>query len=499
MIDSRVEAHDRNQFEVKLDYTTDAEAKRDRYRVEAYFFIPRSLGVNPHTYSRAHFYSDVQAYIRFKTPEFTFQDLLDPNNDRSPFNRLRGELSQNGCFEGDVAQLSQEFKLLGCILRARIQDRAGSIQAQLAKFGGSGDLESSVDRLVTELGDSLRTLRSLNLEHAPQRLREAFAYVDEYLSLVCEMHLTHLVQSMDRSSRLGDRFQKTRERLTVMLLAERSHRCAKNYLTVLEEGSEEHFVYRQGMLKKYVMSVLFLEITKERQGRRLLDVMAAVAAGIAMTFSTVAAIWSQEIYGINSFPFVMALVVSYMFKDRIKEWLRRYFSHKITPALADYDLAIHDPESDDPVGRCRETFAFVNEDQIPVEVLEKRHIDNRSSLEAESKPEVIIRYSKDIDLKGSIIRRLHGRLRDITDIIRFNLARFLLRADDPQRKIRRFNAETDRVDSIHLPKLYHINVVFVLRTQKHPEAQTVERVRVIVDRSGIKRLESVDGFDADAS
>ena len=76
LIESRVEAHDSQQFEVKLDYSIDPEKKQNQYRIEAYLFIPRSLGINRETYSTKHFFRDIQSYIRFKTPQISIPDLL---------------------------------------------------------------------------------------------------------------------------------------------------------------------------------------------------------------------------------------------------------------------------------------------------------------------------------------------------------------------------------------------------------------------------------------
>src|SRR5262245_42979555 len=51
LIDSRIQTHDSRQFEVKLDYSIDPTAKQNHYQVDAYFFIPKSLGINSQTYS----------------------------------------------------------------------------------------------------------------------------------------------------------------------------------------------------------------------------------------------------------------------------------------------------------------------------------------------------------------------------------------------------------------------------------------------------------------
>ena len=49
---------------------------KSRYTVDYYFFVPSSLGVNKHTYRDDQFFSDMQAYIRFKTPSRSLASLV---------------------------------------------------------------------------------------------------------------------------------------------------------------------------------------------------------------------------------------------------------------------------------------------------------------------------------------------------------------------------------------------------------------------------------------
>jgi hypothetical protein len=55
LIDSRLRVHDDNQVEIKLDYAIDTNRRHNRYRVETYFFVPKSLGLDVHAYPREQF------------------------------------------------------------------------------------------------------------------------------------------------------------------------------------------------------------------------------------------------------------------------------------------------------------------------------------------------------------------------------------------------------------------------------------------------------------
>lgn len=487
---------------MKLDYTIQPQWRDNRYCVETYFFIPRSLGVEPFTYSRELFYRDVQAYIRFKTPVVGLGALLEPDNPHSPFTAVGEALARARRSAHDAEAhrtISRELRLLGCLVRAALRDHAVEIISSLAPLRGQvaerpglvEDVRVSLATLVSNTGAVIARFRELRAPFAepviPSWLRDVFHYVDEYLSLSAETTYTALVEEIDRGAGVRVALAADRGRLTSALLAERRHREDAGYQTVLEPGGAgEQYNYRSGVLKKFVLSVLFLEISKDTEGRHLNEVIAGIAAGVAMLFATVAAIVSQRTWGWASVPFVVVAVVSYILKDRIKDWLKLYFSKKMTRWLADYDVRVRDPESGVVLGRCREAFSFLPPDRVPAEVVERRHRDAMSAIEAEGKPEVVMKYEKDVHLNGHVIGDHFARMRDINDIIRFNISHFLARTDDPTRLVRHYDAAHDAVESVQSPKVYHVNVVFVFRAAGRA---TMERVRVVLDKRGIQRLE----------
>lgn len=379
------------------------------------------------------------------------------------------------------------------LVAAQGQGAAAAVMAQ--------HIQSEGTTLVDELDTVLKRLRHMRTRFVdpmtPASVRETYAYVDEYVSVVVEDNLTVLIERLDALREAMPRHSldggliATRSRLVDVVTREQQHRAGSRYTTVLDarRNGNERYIYRRGLLKKFVMSVLFLDISKEKEGRTVGHVSAAIAAGVAMFFATVASIYSQQRYGLNSLPFVFALVISYILKDRIKDWLKLYFSNKMTRWLWDYSVTIRDPSTGKAVGRCREAFAYLLADQVPSNVLARRNADNVSVIEAESKPEVVMKYEKEVKLHSRTIVTKHGRLHDINDIIRFNIASFLNRTDDPLRSVRAYDPDDDAVRVVHCPKVYHINVVLVLRAQNSRAPVQIERVRVVIDKNGIVRLE----------
>ena len=94
-------------------------------------------------------------------------------------------------------------------------------------------------------------------------------------------------------------------------------------------------MFRQGALKKYLEQHSLPGNKGRKRGKFLEQAIYSVAAGIAMVFATMVAFIGQSRYGGLSLPFFIALVISYMFKDRIKELLRLYLSVTLRKWLYD--------------------------------------------------------------------------------------------------------------------------------------------------------------------
>ena len=504
LIDSRIEIHDSNHFEVKLDYTMDPGRAWNRYRVETFIFTPASLGISPDTYRKRQFYNDIQAYIRFKTPTVSLTALLAPEAGDSPLARLTDavvSLVQHPHREALRADISADLRLVGCLIRAYVRDQIAQTIGLLDGLGEApspdarpvADIRAGTVRLVSELGavmERFRELRGRLLDPVvPPQLRETQEYVDEYLSITIESLLTRLMQVIDEKSCCGGLFLETREHLRKSISAEQAYRSHAGYPSLIDADGGMSYVFRRGILKKFVMSVLFLEISKDKEGSRISDLLAAVAAGLSMLVASLGGLWVQQRFLASTWPFIVTIVLLYMLKDRLKEWLRTFFSRKMTRFLADYSVRIHDARSGLDIGRCREAFGFLRQEQVPSAVLALRHRDAHASIEATSKPEVVIKYEKEITLDGKVVQKLGGLHHEINDIIRFNVSEFLLRADDPTTLVEVYNPEGDRVEELACPKVYHLNVVFVLKAEDERRSPTMEHVRVVIDKRGILSLE----------
>ena len=503
VIESRIGVHDSNHFEVKLDYLIGNHG-RSRYNVDYYFFVPASLGINKHTYRSEKFFSDVQAYIRFKTPSRSLESLAGKDSPLHSIRELAATLREKATDEDALRQLSHDLRIFGCVLRANIRDRIMGLRENLRetengpsenqlRLDDAGHIGSS---LIADIETSLQGWRSLRPEFVDGRLpavcNETYAYVDEYIGLVVEMKLASLLRRIDKLRLKTDgALGEARNEARSLLLAERKYRGQAGYPTITGGDEDDHFVYRQGLLKKFVMSVLWLDISKEKEGRRAANVGAAIAAGFAMFFALVATVFAAEAYDINSWNFIAAGVITYILKDRIKDWLKGFVGARFSRFLADYSIRILDPVSGKRIGHFRESFSYCEAEDLPEDVLRCRRKDAKVSIEPMAKPEQVIHYAKEVNLRGKdIIERMDLEDYNLNDIVRFSLAHFIVRADDPTSSISYFVEETDSVERRDFRKVYHLNLVMVLHSKESGRSM-LKRVRVIFDKKAIRELQEV--------
>lgn len=505
-LDSKVRIHDKHRFEIKLDVAFQAE-ERHVYRVETYLFIPRPLGVTPSSFSKADFYNNTQRYIRFKTPRFNIAKLRDPSAKNSPLVRLKdmaGAISAGDKSSAAVDSAYDEIKLLGCVVRVGLRDQVQFFISELARIPADESADKVRINILKEeasgfLGDILEFIEEIHgLRSAlatpavPERLREAFAFMDEYFSIATEDSLTSLLEAIRGRAELRGALSELDGKLSEIIKGQESYRASMNYPSLADKGTDsETLVYRRGVLKKFISNVLYLQI-ETSQWEEVSQILFAAATGVAMTFFVGGIYFVSKRFNANSFAFGASAVALYVVRDRIKDMLKLWFVNHWTRWASDRSTDIRDPSNGTVIGQMREAFSFVRPGTVPHEILQRRLMDNLTAVENEGKPEDVIRYEKEVVLFPKRITEFHERRKDLNDILRLNIFPFLVQADDPKADYTHLNPKTGKLEVLECSRVYHINVLlrYLVRTSGG-ETEKYDRIRIVLNRKGIKRLEEV--------
>ncbi len=503
LFDTKVEVHDRKQFELKLEYQPSGTDPKSEYLVETLLFIPRSLNIDAETWSRDQFYADLHNYVRLKTPVLSFEEILTGSH--SPLVQLEQRLPLG--LLGPVGEVVYDAKMLACVTRGALRRFSRGMKKECAHLLRGAETEKCAPpespehlmalarKSINATQEILRRFRSTCAQLAEKyelgpKAEAALRLVDEYLSLAVEQFFRRTVVQMESMPRSGVYVDLRRELMDVVI-ADESYRRVKKLPSVLAaEGDNEEYSHRVGFLKKFCMNILFLKVQRSSKRKAWEEVLFAIAAGGAMAFALGVGLFAQSRYPQASFNFFMLAVVGYMFKDRLKEALRRIISSYMGKFLYERTTVIVDPVTHDDVGVCREKVDYGDAVEVPREVARLRAADDLVTVAQGELSEMVIRYRKRIALDSEMLPRIaDGLVSGVTDIIRLNVDRLLHDMDDPEYALDYVDLEDFSVGKLQMAKSYRVDVAFRFAVDDGRHQRTTVRiVRLVLDRNGIKRM-----------
>jgi len=487
MIDIKVKIHDKYAFEFKISFIVNGHKKEDisEFSINTWLFVPNSLDINMSTYSKEQFFKDVKSNVRLITPIFTLKQIY--NKDNGPLRQLKDaflKLADNPESEEAIENYSYQVRIFSCICKSALRDRAYFIR-EITDDKAIIDLTHEYIVDTKAIISGYRELWTIIAkEEISKDLKEQFYFADEFLGNIVEQQIFRLMRGIkDNPS-----FVSVKQGLVDLLQEEIDYKKKKHYAILEEENSKKNYlvIMRRGILKKFIESDLYLNTKKTKDGEFVKQFYYGMAAGVAMIFATIVAFTAQMRYGNFTMPLFFALVVSYIFKDRIKDLMRYYFSTQLGKKY--YDTKRQLEIRKNKIGWTKEAFDFASEDKVPPEVINLR---KRSPLvEAENKiyNEQILLYKKLVNLSPSgIDTDKYYKFSGINDITRFNIMYYIMKTDDPYISLY-LPDEDDGYRSFEGEKVYSMH--FVLRCESKNNLY-YRTFRLLFNRDGIQDITEI--------
>ena len=481
MIDLSTKIHDKFTLEFKVGFNTkqaDKPMKYSDFVMNTWIFVPNSLDINAAKYSKDDFYRDLKSGVRLITPSYSLHELAN-DDELLPSKSLITNFNDLHIAPNDTQDLIHTIKMYCAIAKSAFRDECVSISEQ-------DDPKTRLTSCNHFLEDGVKIverfrglLHQLNEQNATDRTRQVFAYGDEFLSNVLEKYAYRLRDAIrlnhpEEYPQLEARFKET-------LLKERAYREQRGYLSVKTDDPKgnEDFVFRASLLKKFSESDLYLNATKRTNTFLVEQILYSLAAGAAMVVATLSSFFFQQRYGNFTLPFLIALVISYMFKDRLKDWLRLLFARRVSNKVFDTrtDFRIKGRH----IGWSKDSVDFIDSDKILPEVMQLR---SRNPLFAEvsGKDEKVLLFRKKVQLWPSELAKASPYpLRGINDILRYNLTEYTRKMDNPSFPLSG-TWEDKEYKPIEGKKVYHITFVIQCVYEGTTE---YKRIVVRCDRNGI--------------
>lgn len=486
------------QFELQSDFAPLAYAKETVATQELYFFIPAALQINQDTYSKEQFYKDRTNLIRFKTPEFSFSELIDLDNTQSPLQRIQA-LSRSQLTEGTSVIVQDELKLLGNVVRSAL--RVG-IKRFLQKLSNK---EHNLDeQSAAELESFLRAISAFRKqfwkvfedchERWPKDAVQSLQYIDEFISFSIDSYMTGLLFYLRQTN--VQHIHAIDKKLCTLIGIEKKHR-QEHFAEPLDVSCaskeiQEKQVYHKSLLNKYVVDALLLSLERTSWAEKYGNIVAALAAGIAMLIYVLLVFLNVPYFGINSLPFLLLTVILYVLKDRIKDSLRAIFHQHAVKLFLDFTTQIHMTNGEENLGEVKEFFSFFESEELPQDIMELRKTKFASDLALFKQPETAFFYKKEILLNEKLSLK-KARRHKLHNLFLFNVHLLLEKASEPIEPTLSLDPKTMEVRELNLPKVYHLNIIM---KNTHPLPDGKQKVelkgfRIVLDKNGIKRVELV--------
>lgn len=529
----QAEVHDRQQLELRFNYAV-GEGGRSRYHLDAYFFVPRNVGLHRGNYTKDQFYADFTAYMRLDAGALPLDALADAGNPSSPLHRFAATIAALRSAPRPpptrpmqvharlyanlfVAGARVEFRRLEKLLARQNRDRgaltslqgAGTLSGQgyptmpppeSRVSNPDGAFEQDLVATLARVREALRAYRSMRGAAWPYEplchvgVPEAMRSADEYMSLVLEERLAQLSHAVGEHAHRYDGtgfVARVRAHLTAMARDEARYRARYGYLTaggarverdpdsrdpVARAGTDpgEYFTYRSSLLKKSVQQALYLNVRGSGRDTFLRNAVGAVAAALAAIWAlaTQLPVYVANLSGYTKTLFFAGAVLAYVMKDRIKAITNEFLLKR----LRTHDHA-HWIYGDSLPDAGIQNFAARSAEAVEFlssdEVpgeVRALRLERRTVRHAEAATEEVIHYRKQLDAGSDDEGAGLPEGYRIRDILRVNVRHFLVRLDDPVDRVDIYDPQRGAFAVAEMPKVYHLNLVARVRREAPGEA-----------------------------
>ena len=484
MIDIRAKIHDKFSIEFKVGFRVQQKLRNNDFVVNSWLFISNNLDINEQTYTKKQFYRDVKSNIRLITPVFLLREITDAiinKGLKDSFSVMASDPTKT-----NTREYEHQIKMFGSIFKSALRDECNHIiETGLANDDDVKYLVSSTIENIKSITAGYRALRKIiNVPTVSADVLNYFSFGDEFIAGTIEHYLYSLINDIPDN----EKFKPVREDLIACVKEEERYKQGKGYVVVKPDNpaNNRELIFRYGILKKFIESDLFLKVFKTRDGILLEQIYFSLAAGVSMVFATAIAFYTQLKYGNFTMPLFVALVVSYMLKDRIKELMRFYFVRANKEKYFDNKTTIS--LKDSPIGFSKEGMDFIIEAMIPQEIMKIRARSPLVEAENRISDEKIILYRKILKInRKKMVANSRYVFSGINDIMRLYVTHFTQKMDNPESPVY-FAGEDGKISTIIAEKIYYLNIVMEMQY----DGQTnYKRYRIVFSRNGIINLEEL--------
>lgn len=475
MINISTKIHDKFSIEFKVGFSGSEHCDESNFTVNAWIFVPNSFGINAATYGKDLFYRDVKSNVRLITPDFSMAMIADSS--AAPLSNLAAACSH----VKSIPDFEFQVKMFAAIYRSALREamtQSSQCKSSLEAETFACDTISHIREILSRYRDIGDTL-FCNSETDASKAATIFQYADEYMSHITYVQAVKIVKQ--QTQRFGSEADKANVLWTDLIRQEDQYKAQLGYSRI-QPGNElanRDVVTRNNLLKKYIESALFLKVETAPDGKAMQQISFGIAAGIAMLLYTLIALPFQRYLGNYPNLILVVLIVAYIFKDRVKEWVRNRFAYRLKSKYFDSKTTFQ--FKGQQVGWIKEGMDYISDEKTPTAVMNLR---NRSGFEADNAlfQEKILLYRKQVHVDNRTLRHEYEySFSGFNDILRLYMNHFTQKMDDPEISTDTID-ENGRLVPLTTTRAYTMHIVLQFSNENDYELHAFE---VTLCRDGI--------------
>ena len=450
MIHLNTEVHDSTTLEFKISYETHERLPKADFDLSLWLFIPEYLESNEHSFSRESFYENIKSRMRLISPRYKLDALT--SSEALPYERLRKKIKQYAQVENrrTLRELKHDVCMVCNIARSGMR-------------GAMTEAKENTDeqKCVTQTQALVQNCKSILSNYRSCRTAfpegdnsgvALFKLGDEY---ICGLFLGNFY-------RLFLFFQEQKwqcpPELTQGVLELQEDMGKRGYPLPRQDDDvlNSKYLQRLSLLKKFAESGLYLATRVSKGGYLLEQLMFMFTAGLAMAFALMVNFSTRNFSDKYSLPLVLLMIISYMFKDRIKDWMRFWFHNKAGKAF--FDRRAHLEMGDVSIGVSSQGVEYKLSTEIPDCIRQLRRDTNADKVNDFLKEDILV-YRHGLRLNYKRISRLsHHPLLGVAEILRVNLSPLMRWMDNPTINVHSTDAD-GRIRQFPAQRTYCLDIV----------------------------------------
>ena len=467
------------------------EEKKTSLEVNYYIFTPEHLTISPELFTTSHFLTKLQSYGRYSSPELSLKELLDVNNSLSMLTILDrySLLLTNNNKNLNTSRYISELQELVNTFRHLCTENIRTL-VKMLNLKMEGDVITLVEDYYVDILEFRKRFYTLKKVMEEQRLGfeqcyTAMLWADEAISLLMDENAVDIIRLLIKK----EAYSKTCKLMQILASDELHYRQEQNYIS--GNIHSDVFALRKADLKKWSQSIMYLHPKYSALPRRIGQVSAGVAAAIAMTFATIASIYAENFYMKNSMQWALIVIIAYVFKDRIKEWLRILLSRFIPRLMAEEMYTFKSPRRGISLAKCRNFVRFYTPDNIKEEIILKRKKDNNPFYDLLPEEQILC-FTRDIQIcpypKRKDEEDIQPWVKKLAIVDKINISDFLTEMEDVSAV--HYYSSLDQIYSTEIIKNYNIHLIIDSHDFSTDQSE-LSHYLVLINKDGIVRIEQV--------